>query len=209
MSIKKRGSIYFKSQQGIILIVVLIMLLVMTSVGVTLMSGATLQESMSSSSRQFSLAQANAEAALRRAEQEITTDIVMAPTPTIQDAIANFFNNDTTGSRYVDSDVAITVLDVDINANKLNNDLSYASGWTTSNSVAAAVTSTSTTLPRYVIEYIGQTNFGEIDSSVDVSIEKKLKLGAFPHFFRITAIGYGADDDIVSVLQSVFSTGSN
>jgi len=198
----KSGAVY-TSQRGVVIVVALIMLLVMTSVGVTLMSGATLQEKMSSNTRQFSLAQANAEAGLRRAEQELAANIT--PNPTIYSAIENFFTNDTTGSRYVDTTGTTNMALV---FRPLNDDLSIASGWTTTNSVAAAVTSTSTTLPRYVIEYVGQSTF--IDGEeVEISVENQKKISNDPHFFRITAIGYGADDDIVSVLQSMYSTGSN
>lgn len=54
--------------KGVILIVALVMLLVMTSLGVTTMSGSVLQERIASNHRQQYMARANAEAALKAAE---------------------------------------------------------------------------------------------------------------------------------------------
>ncbi|MGS2717979.1 pilus assembly PilX family protein [Eionea flava] len=55
-------------QQGVVLIVSLVMLLVMTVAGVTTMTGATLQERIAGNQRQQIVARVNAERVLRQAE---------------------------------------------------------------------------------------------------------------------------------------------
>jgi len=201
-----------KHQQGVVIIIALVMLVVMTAVGVTLMSGATLQERMAGSNRQLSLARLNAEAALRQAE--IVLDnmaITSTPNMTPHEIIATNFNP-TGDGRYVDIDIDLRSPNTNavINSDVLTVDLSVESSWTSTNSVAAATTATSSTLPRYTIEYIGQLRLGVNDSSeLDVSIEKKEQFTEVPHVFRVTAIGYGADDNLTAVLQSIYSTAAN
>ncbi len=195
-----------KFQRGVVLVVALVMLLVMTAVGVTLMSGATLQERMASNNRQLSLARMNAEAALRQAEivldnMNITTTANTNP----RDVIATNFNPANDG-RYVAVSESGYADDID----ELVSDLSEAINWTTTNSVAAASTATSSTLPRYTIEYIGRLDHGNSDSArFDISVEKKDQQSTKPYVFRITAIGYGLNDDITAVLQSIYSTRAN
>ncbi len=195
-----------KFQRGVVLVVALVMLLVMTAVGVTLMSGATLQERMASNNRQLSLARMNAEAALRQAEivldnMNITTTANTNP----RDVIAANFNAAGDG-RYI----AIAESGYDLDLDELVSDLSEATNWTTTNSVAAASTATSSTLPRYTIEYIGRLSLGTNDSAgVDRSVEKLYQQSTEPYVFRITAIGYGSNDDITAVLQSTYSTIAN
>lgn len=185
-----------KCQQGVVIIIALIMLVVMTGVGVTLMSGATLQERMAGSSRQLSIARINAEAALRQAE--VVMDNLNIQT---KEDIALAFVGASDGRYIAISDLG----DID-DADDLSIDLSDPVSWTSSNSVAAAATATSSTLPRYTIEYIGELRItggsGDINKNDDAADKPK----AYPFMFRITAIGYGADDNLTAILQSTYST---
>jgi Tfp pilus assembly protein PilX len=78
-----------QTQQGVILVVSLIMLLAMTVIGVTLITGSTLQERLAGSSRQFTIARMNAEGALREAEETLRA-ISAAGVLTLPTIEANF-----------------------------------------------------------------------------------------------------------------------
>ena len=192
-------------QRGVVLVVALIMLLAMTMVGVTLMSGATLQERMAGNSLQLSLARMNAEAALRQAEIALDNmNITSTDGVTPRDVIANNFNGNGDG-RYIAIVEPNYVADFD----ELTADLSESSNWTAGNSIAAVTTVSGSSTPRYTIEYIGRITHANVGEGIDISVEKIYQDNKVPFAFRITAIGYGANDNIYAVLQSVYSTASN
>lgn len=197
-------------QRGVVLVVALIMLLVMTGVGVTLMSGATLQERMAGNNRQLAIARMNAEGALRQAEQALDALDILDPTTIPHEVIAQAFNPASDG-RFVDlnENVSSSSTSLLINSDILNDDLSISTNWTTTNSVSAAATNTASTAPRYTIEYIGRLNSAVVGSEkIDISDDKKYQDSNAPYVFRITAIGFGANDDIYAVLQNTYSTGT-
>jgi type IV pilus assembly protein PilX len=195
-----------KRQQGVILIVALIMLLAMTIVGVTLITGSTLQERLAGSSRQLTIARVNAEGALREAEEALRT-ISIAGVLTLPTIEANFLG--LTG-HYVELSnpgffSAFT---------KLNEDVSNPANWSGATpAITAVVASTVTspaggniTEPRYVIEYLGTLELGASDSP-------NVGAGAIiipnPFVFRITAIGYGVNDRVSAILQSIYTSQVN
>lgn len=194
-------------QQGVVLVVALIMLLVMTAVGVTLMSGATLQERMAASNKQLSLARTNAEAALRQAELALDAmNITSTANTRPRDVIAANF--DAQAGKYI----AVVEPNYTTGFNPLTADLSESSSWTSGesgNSTAAITTVSGSLAPRYTIEYLGRLKHADVGSGIDISIEKVTQEDKIPFVFRITAIGYGANDNIYAVLQSIYSTGSN
>ncbi|MGH1440960.1 MAG: pilus assembly PilX family protein [Cellvibrionaceae bacterium] len=187
-----------KYQQGVVIIIALVMLLVMTAVGVTLMSGATLQERMAGSSRQLSIARINAEAALRQAETVMDNMNIRT-----REDVSLQFDGPGDG-RYV----GVRDLGERSGFDELDIDLSEPESWTSTNSVAAAATATSATLPRYAIEYIGRLSIRGSSQGIDISKGAPDKPNTDPFVFRITAIGYGADDNLTAVLQSIYSTAS-
>ena len=77
-----------KQQRGVVLVVSLIVLVVMTGVGITMMSGATLQERMASNNRELTKARLAAESALRQAEARLNQE---AFAPTDETELADFF----------------------------------------------------------------------------------------------------------------------
>ncbi|MCQ4313672.1 pilus assembly protein PilX [Stutzerimonas sp. VN223-3] len=70
----KQGSFGYSKQQGAVLLVALIMLLLLTILGAAAMRDTNLQERMAGNMRDHNLAFQAAEAALRFAEQEVKTD---------------------------------------------------------------------------------------------------------------------------------------
>jgi len=199
-------------QQGVILIVSLIMLLVMTLIGVGLSTGSILQERLAGNTRQASLARLNAESALREAEDSLF--LLLDGAPSVSPAIANAFN------------AAGDPLRVSVNRSGFNFEplvngalltaeiLTDADFWADNPTLSVTATAAEKisnegrvqTPPRYMIEYIGLLPLNQPASGIDVSIEVRNSVSQIPHAFRITAIGYGQNERIYSVLQSVYST---
>jgi len=213
------------NQNGAVLIVALIMLLVMTIAGITTMSGATLQERMAGNARQKAIAKINAEAALRSAENYLgnlnlltATDVTNALNNVMTDAtntnVAIDDNLRGTGGYKllpIDSDDAIRPIDVnnfDVNDGESwqrqgnRNTVSFAPG-----DIAIPAATRGANSPRYIIEYIGRYLEGDArgDDAVEVGTgRRKPESTAFA--FRITSIGWGQDANVYSILQSVFIT---
>ena len=194
-------------QQGVILVVALIMLLVMTLIGVTLMSGSTLQERMAGNNRQLSLARINAEGALREAETYLDGLNIVAPGNIPRDVIAANFHGADDG-KYIEV-IENEYPQYEGNFDPLAYDMSDPANWNNPASVpyiSATATTTTAQAPRYVIEYIGRFSHGSPDIDVDVSEENKDLVATTPFVFQITAIGYGTDSNISAILQSTYTT---
>lgn len=196
-----------RRQQGVILIVSLIMLLAMTLIGVALSTGSVLQERMASNTRQSSLARQNAESALREAEARLES--LFGSVGNVGPAIAGQFN--TTGDELR---VAVNSSGFDLEPLLNTFVVTDASSWTTTPAFSAAATAAAKisaagrtqTPPRYMVEYIGLLPLNQPALNIDVSVEVSEDVPQIPHAFRITAIGYGQNERIFSVLQSVYST---
>lgn len=205
---RNHSAYILRRQQGVILIVSLIMLLAMTLIGVSLSTGSVLQERLASNTRQSSLARANAESALR--EAEVRLGGLFNGVPNVSVAIATAFN----ATQDDELRVAVKRTGFDLDPDAF--DVIDASAWTTTanldlSEAATAADRISTggrvqTPPRYMIEYIGLLPLNQPALNIDVSVEVRTDIALIPHAFRITAIGYGQNDRIYSVLQSVYST---
>ncbi len=197
----------YRRQQGVILVVSLIMLLALTVIGVTLSTGSLLQERMASNSRQSSLARQNAESGLREAEARL--EALFGTVGNVGPAIATAFNPAGDELRVA---VKTSGFDLELLPNAFV--VTDASSWTTTPAFSQAATAAAKisaagrtqTPPRYMIEYIGLLPLNQPALNIDVSVEVSEDIPQIPHAFRVTAIGYGQNDRIYSVLQSIYST---
>ena len=171
-------------QQGAILIVSLLLLLVMTLLGITAVSTTSLEEKMASNNRQRQLAFQSASSALRDAETWLRTNIIR---------VAQFettFNGTPVELYWLRQPTpgdATRVVPMDIYDG-------YA--WTVGNSQqpATSVTNAANT-PRYVIEYMGRIGEPPLDYTEPDNRN---------YAFRVTAIGWGTDNITTYVTQSAF-----
>jgi len=190
------------NQNGAVLIVALIMLLVMTIAGITTMSGATLQERMAGNARQKSIAKINAEAALRSAENSLRV-LNIRTSADVNTALTNAANGG-----YISYPIASA------NPFPAGFDVNDGNTWFVQDDAASfeptdiTITAPGANPPRYIIEYIGRYLEGDArdeDAVVEVgSGKKKPESTAFA--FRITSIGWGQDANVYSILQSIFIT---
>jgi type IV pilus assembly protein PilX len=194
--------------KGLVLIVALLMLLVMTSLGVTTMSGSVLQERISSNHRQQAIAQANAEAALLSAEsflnslsggadnilmlQDIRDSFGGAATPAngLYVALGQEFGNGTERTN-----LFATLTD----SGSWGNDADSMDVTNTPGNVFDIALQNGNSVvnnpPRAVIQYLGC----EVDIADCVAGSST---GVFS--FRIVAIGWGEDANAFSVLQGLY-----
>ena len=187
-------------QRGVILIVALVMLLVMTVAGVTTMTGATLQERIAGNQRQRLVARINADRALKVAEAYLDS-LSVSRSINIAQASADFSGEGAVDSDGLYNSVAFLGGGIvrPLTMNRIDED-----EWTADNSIA--VPDESNVISRYVIEYLGgfdPLGFGGIEDANDPDAgasERKV--------FRITAIGYGANANVVSVLESYYMEAS-
>lgn len=188
------------AQKGVILVVALVMLLAMTLIGVTVMSGSITQEKMAGNSRQLTTARLAAESALRRGEEAVADMSI-----TDADSLQTFYASTTLSSEFYNA--------LDVNFSYVTKVIAFdytdGSLWTDANSKAVTGLDTGLTKkpPRYVIEYIGRfIPSGKEVLSISLDSEEKDKAENPPFVFRVTSIGYGASDNIYSVLQSTYIT---
>jgi type IV pilus assembly protein PilX len=171
-------------QQGAILIVSMLLLLVMTLLGITAVSTSTLEEKMASNNRQRQLAFQSASSALRDAETWLRTTV---------SSVAQFevrFNGTPDELYWVRQPTPgdqVRAVPMDIYDG-------YA--WTVGNSQqpATSVTNAANT-PRYVIEYMGRIGEPPLDYTEPDNRN---------YAFRVTAIGWGTDNTTTFVTQSAF-----
>jgi type IV pilus assembly protein PilX len=192
----------YHSQRGVILIVALVMLLVMTVAGVTTMTGATLQERIAGNQRQKAVSRINADEALRAAEAYLDS-LHGARSMNEGQLLADF-----SGASAVDADGLYMEKPFSnggvirqINFDRIDG------AWTANNSTA--VPEEASASARYVIEYLGgfdAENFGLEDDLSGDSLEglQGGKGAADRKVFRITAIGFGNNTNVESVLESYY-----
>lgn len=204
---RDRRSVGLFGQQGVVLVVALVMLLVMTTIGVTIMSGSTLQERMSGNNRQLSLARLNAESALREAEGLIAGLNLSDSADPVGDINTRF---GTQNDQYYVSVVNEAYSDYE----PVRFDVTEPSAWVVDpdnleqNPSAGATGLGVGTPPRYIIEFIGEMSIEE-RRDIEISVEDKDKIKTVPYVFRVTAIGYGANNNISAILQSIYATEDN
>lgn len=200
-----------QNQQGVILVVALVMLLVMTAVGVTLMNNSTLQERMAGNSRSLLTARANAESALRTAEFVLQD---LSDTGTINydswESIHTYFN-DPNNTAFHLTVPAKEALGNSEPATPPTWDMTVSSNWVDSlgssvHGAMATLGSPGTTPPHYFVEYIGTYRQSQVGKRI--ALDSREKTGAqsddVARVFKITAIGFAENADIYSVLQSTF-----
>ncbi|MFT7222729.1 MAG: type IV pilus assembly protein PilX [Cellvibrionaceae bacterium] len=174
-------------QRGIVLVVALILLLVMTTVGVTAISSATLQERLANNSRQLATARINAESALRQAEAYM--DVLGINTA---DELEARFIQAQNKEHQVSSRLT------GIYADSSNYLSTYADkqSWNGDNSLEIETA-------RYVIEYIGV--FGKDGEAKSLNDDEPENVVSY--VFQITAIGFAPPgEEIFAVLQSIYMT---
>ncbi len=171
-------------QQGAILVVSLLMLLVMTLLGITAVSTTTLEEKMASNNRQRQLAFQAASSALRDVETWLRTNI---------STVAQFettFNGTPTELYWVRQPTpgdAVRVVPMDIYD---------GNAWAVGNSQQPATSVTNAlNTPSYVIEYMGRIGEPPLDYTEPDNRN---------YAFRVTAIGWGTDNITTYVTQSAF-----
>lgn len=174
-------------QHGASLVVVLILLLIMTLLGLSVLRGTLLQERMSSNLYDRSLSFQSAETALREAEEQIQ-----------QAGLTNTsigFNCSTTGT-----------ICPSIPPNALSGAACSGGQYCWSN-IASNTQELSAGVPQYYIEYMGQyTSEDDLDLASSANANQYGGTGGVPlqHFYRISARSHnpsGSDRSVV-VLQS-------
>lgn len=200
---------YFGRQRGATLVIALIILLVMSMIGISNMQSSTLQERMAGNSKQKTMSRIDAESALNVAENWLKTN-VRNPNALALFGGANGLYS-AVQTRYgaaapvQSGTAAISDVTVAENWEARGVEVTIASDDSESSSSSAHQQ------PRYIIEFIGRdsgTGFREVLSQ-DYENKKGGNAGAdiSPFMFRITAIGWGSDRNIYTVLESVYKTG--
>ncbi len=189
-------------QRGTTLVISLIILLVMSLIGIANMQSTTMQERMASNTKQKSVAKFAAESALKVAEDWLDTNVKRS---------SHVLQFNGSNGLYSALDVSATVSKAPVTADI--SDLGKASAWsnTTAHSGSAIInTDIVGRQPQYVIEYIGRDYRGTANKVIGTDDLSKVAESSFskPFFFRITAIGWGKDDNIYTVLESIYKTGS-
>lgn len=171
------------NQNGAVLFVGLMMLLIMSLIAVTGMQGATLEVRMAGNSRDSLVALQTAEAALQAGEAFLNNNVINLTE----------FDTDGTGSLY----------NPDGLYNNVNDELWKTLIWdaTDSRSYAGFNPDNVNAAPRYVIQHISATqaapnliveNYGEGQASQTIQL------------FRVTARGTGGSDNTEVILQSIY-----
>ena len=201
ISQSRRRSFRNSRQQGAVLIVSMVILLVMTVLGVSSRVSSDLQQKMSTAYQQRSIAGYAAEAALRSAELWLSQNVLRTQDlAQFQNGALGLYSNYAfnAGGIYSPSP-AVVQLD----------DTSLYSKWTVNNSVGVVTYDPAVAnVPRYIIEYIGR---GMVEGDYGNKIIKDYNITSnqdnSPHTFLITAIGWGRDGGIYQVLESSYQTG--
>lgn len=197
MSLNSKQICSFKpiQQRGATLVIALVILLVMSLIGIATMKGSTLQERMAGNARQKAVAKNAALTAMREAELWLQASVQ-------NPAAINSFDGSTTG-------LYSTVSPPGRQKAKTDFDVTDPSEWT-GKGVASTVLSADlvSAQPKYIIEYIGRDIRGAANKPVQMlDAEAKGDADLSPYFFRITAIGWGKDPNIYSIVESTFMTG--
>ena len=177
-----------KKQQGITLIVALILLLIMSLIGISTMSSSNMQKNIAGNQQRKAIARLNAESALRQAENFLEINYKK---PSEQEILLDF-----SAPNY--PYLYVSQNDSDALAN-----LAQSATW--SNMGRSIANSNGNSKAKYVIEYIGRMET-TLSGQADIGVEQKDTVTQNPFVFRVTAIGY-ASNDISAVLQSTYATG--
>lgn len=197
-------------QQGSVLIVSLILLLLMTMVGITGMNMTSLEERMSGNYRDHEMAFQAAEAALVDAENFIeSTELTLADFYTNPACSGtNCFKSDCTGGSVNGTSGGLcfngtfTTSSEPVNSCKLGTIRPWENmtRWTTANQVAQATALTGLSADaKFIIEFRCFTVRDDANASADPT-----KLSQWALLFRITALAQGGTSDSRVMLQSTY-----
>jgi type IV pilus assembly protein PilX len=197
-------------QQGAVLIVSLVLLLILTIVGISGMKMTSLEERMSGNYKDNEMAFQAAEAALVEAENFLentnltTADFYTDPAC----SSTNCFKSDCTGGSVNSTNGGLcftgefTVSSEPVNSCELDNSKPWEdmTRWTTAAQVANATTLTGLAADaRFIIEFRCFTVRDDSNSTADPSI-----LAQWALLFRITALANGGTTDSRVMLQSTY-----
>lgn len=168
------------AQRGSVLILALLILVVMTILGVSSMSGTSLEQKMAGNFRDRQIAFNAAETALADAESFINSSVNSAAVFDGSNGLYDFSNGPTPDEAFADS------------------------WWTSSNSRSIATSINEVkTQPRYIIEHRG--SIGEEEgTSVNIGGYGESTGGGEITGFRITVRATGLTDNSVVFLQSYY-----
>lgn len=179
-----------RTQSGSVLIVSLLFLLVMTLIGVTAMQGVSLEEKMAGNARGGTLAFQAAEAALRDGETWVMAiDLYDPPAPV---------STCSTGTLCELWEVNKPESYPEAEAMSWWQDKGREYGTTGTQEFTALAAD-----PRFLVEYLGYDPGGSV---VDAN-DRAHRIG--PHFYRVTAAGFGPQGTTQRVLQSTVRTWKN
>ena len=182
-----------RRQKGAILVIALLFLVLLTIIGVSSISGVTLEEKMASNLREQNVAFQAAESALRDAEIDLEGGIGGTGNRDPMTIAANFANDCTTAfttgvCRQPAAPPGTWRTEI-VTPSTWN--------WTDANKTVQYGTYTGATAlagvfrqPRYVIEYLAEKDDGSTAPTT--------------RYFRITARGWGADQNSTVTLQTVY-----
>ncbi len=194
-----------QDQSGATLIIALIILVIMSLISISNMQSSTMQERMAANNRQKTIARQAAESAMREAEDWIAANVFQT---------GHLQQFDGKNSLYSEVDVQPGLAASSLNATLKDNYgaalLEDPDTWKnigkqtiTGKQLAEHGLSKS---PRYVIEYLGRDKGGAGVTVTEMGGYDQ-ELNTNPHIFRITAIGWGKDENIYALTQSTFRTG--
>jgi len=186
-------------QQGVTLIVAMIMLLILTMVGVSTMKDATIQERLSSNGQQSSLARINAHSALGAAELFLEN----LNLETEEEVLATF--TDTSVNEKNGLYIPLLRL-AESQVSQPTSNMKKPDNWTDQNSIVVTTTPAGAEQSRFFVEYIGPLVDERTPGNASLDAEDKKKTVRYPLSFRITAIGFGDTDNSAAILQSIYST---
>jgi type IV pilus assembly protein PilX len=168
-------------QEGVVLIVGLVMMLLLTIIGMAAIRSSSMQELMASNIKDRNLAFQACEAALRVAEAAATNKSC-----TVFDG---------TNGCYADQNTSAPII-------------GWSDQQWATNSVEAAIDLSLTKKPRYVIEKISSAAgaSSQLGEGIDYSGGMATNTGS--NTYRITCLGYGGTQDSQVVLQSTFRSTS-
>jgi len=171
-------------QQGVVLIISLIILMVMTLIGVTTMQSTTLQERMAGNTRQRNLAFQAGEAGLRAGETLLQGATLPAFGSDLDPGLLDPWVDPT-------SDPALTT-----SSDVATYWMAYDWTDTGSQNYGGTLDDTLSSQPRYVIEHLfDKPGAGSLDAT---------RPGAPESWYRVTARGVGGTGNAVVILQSLY-----
>jgi type IV pilus assembly protein PilX len=187
-----------RRQSGAAMIVALMFLVVLTMLGVSALSGTTLEEKMAGSTRDRALAMQAAEAALRDAEKDLNnTNTAFRVIQT-----ANFVAACTAGlclttCTAVDTCAATDMTKLDFSTGTSTS--AYYGQFTGDTSFTGSATNTR--LPRYVIELL---TTAVVPGVLNPTPHPTAPNPPYNRLFRITSVGYGKGAGTNVILQEIY-----